>query len=89
VTELEEIVAMLVSVGFRCSRGTEREARAEGADFWCPDDELPIALSVEAETMIDLVSTVAHAIAFHIVNKNLDAYLAQAGLADEPSAWSH
>jgi hypothetical protein len=89
MTEIEQIVELIEEVGFRCSRGTEAEARAEGSDFWCPsEDELPIALSVEAERMIDLASTVAHVIAFHLVRENLDAYLAQAGLAS-PSAGCH
>jgi hypothetical protein len=89
MTEIEEIVVMLERVGFRCGRGSMREARLAGCDFWCPKDELPTALSVEAARMVELVSAVAHAIAFHIVSGNLDAYLAHVGLADSPSARHH
>jgi hypothetical protein len=87
--EIVEIVEALEACGFRCSRGTEQEARAEGADFVCTEDELPVPLTVEAQGTIDLASALAHRIAFHLLRGDLDKYLAQAEIADGPSACYH
>jgi hypothetical protein len=90
MTEIEQIVELIEKVGFRCGRGSMQEARAECADFWCPsEDELPIALSVEAKRIVGLASTLAHVIAFHVVRGSLDAYLVHVGLAEYPSAGRH
>jgi len=87
--DVAEIVRLIEAVGFRVSRGTEAEARAEGADFVCTEDALPVPLTVEAQNMVDLASMVAHVIAFHMVRGNLDAYLASVGIEDAPSDWCH
>ena len=87
MTDIKEIIEALKAAGFRCSHGTEQEARAEGADFWCPpDDGLPVPLTVEAHGTIDLASALAHRIAFHLVRGNLEEYLAQAGIAEGSAA---
>jgi len=89
MTDIREIVELIEEAGFRCGHGSEQEARAEGCDFWCPDDELPVPLTVEADRCIDLAHAVATKIALFMVRGDPEGYLAQVGIADDPSAGLH